>query len=197
MFSKAVRIDGTLYQEHRVERIEHTIYGITEATVLSTAGGQSIRTRHNIAYQIGVTFAQAEQQVSALPFFSCDDPYAEVLTEVADLLTDEQAEQVPDAFPEWAAGTDYKVGDRRRYDGKLYRCVQAHTSQDGWEPQNVPALWVRTAQEGEIPEWAQPTGAHDAYSKGDKVTRGGKTWVSTVDGNVWEPGVYGWDEVAE
>ena len=47
----------------------------------------------------------------------------------------------------------------------------------------------------EFPEWRQPTGAHDAYSKGDKVSHNGKHWVSDVDGNVWEPGVYGWSEV--
>lgn len=36
--------------------------------------------------------------------------------------------------------------------------------------------------------------AHDAYAKGDKVSYGGKHWESTVDNNVWQPGVYGWTE---
>lgn len=119
---------------------------------------------------------------------------------VTPLLTDEQAETVPNAYPEWATGTTYKVGDRRRYDAKLYRCIQAHTSQDGWEPPNVPALWVRTSHDGEIPEWVQPTGAHDAYALGDKVKHVGKVWESLVDANVWEPGTAGtetlWTEVA-
>lgn len=115
---------------------------------------------------------------------------------VTPLLTDEQAETVPNAYPEWAAGISYKVGDRRRYDGKLYRCIQAHTSQSGWEPPSVPALWVRTAPDGEIPDWVQPTGAHDAYALGDKVKHNGKVWQSIVDANIWEPGVYGWTEVA-
>jgi chitodextrinase len=110
---------------------------------------------------------------------------------VTPLLTDEQAEQVPNAYPEWEEGMAYKVGDRRRYEGKLYRCVQAHTSQEGWEPDKVPALWVRTSQEGEIPDWVQPTGAHDAYAKGDKVRHGGKVWESTMDANIWEPGAVG------
>jgi chitodextrinase len=113
---------------------------------------------------------------------------------VTPLLTDEQAEQVPNAYPEWETGVAYKVGDRRRYDGRLYRCVQAHTSQANWTPDKVPALWVRTSQEGEIPDWVQPTGAHDAYAKGDKVRHGGKVWESTMDANVYEPGVYGWTE---
>ncbi len=48
----------------------------------------------------------------------------------------------------------------------------------------------------EYPDWVQPTGATDAYNKGDKVTYDGKHWVSTADANVWQPGVYGWDEIA-
>lgn len=115
---------------------------------------------------------------------------------VTPLLTDEQAETVPNAYPEWASDVSYKVGDRRRYDNRLYRCVQAHTSQAGWEPPNVPALWVRTSHDGEIPEWVQPTGAHDAYAQGDKVKHVGKVWESDIDANVYEPGVYGWTEVA-
>lgn len=49
----------------------------------------------------------------------------------------------------------------------------------------------------EFPEWVQPLGAQDAYSKGAKSAHGGKRWVSDVDGNVWEPGVYGWTEYSE
>ena len=46
----------------------------------------------------------------------------------------------------------------------------------------------------EWPEWSQPIGAHDAYAAGDKVSHNSKHWVSNVNANVWEPGVYGWDE---
>ena len=41
------------------------------------------------------------------------------------------------------------------------------------------------------PEWVQPTGAHDAYSKGSQVTHNGERYVSKIDANVWEPGVFG------
>lgn len=44
------------------------------------------------------------------------------------------------------------------------------------------------------PNGANPVGAHDAYSKGAKVSHKEKHWISTVDSNVWEPGVYGWEE---
>lgn len=111
-------------------------------------------------------------------------------------LDDEQAETVTVLFPKWETNTQYVIGDRRQYNELLYRCVQTHTSQIGWEPPNVPALWVRTSTE-EWPEWIQPTGAHDAYNAGDKCSHNGKHWISTMDANVYEPGVYGWDEVTE
>lgn len=109
-------------------------------------------------------------------------------------LDDEQAESVTELFSQWESGTAYEVRDRRQYDGLLYRCVQAHTSQDEWTPPQVPALWVRTSTE-EWPEWIQPTGAQDAYNTGDKVSHNEKHWISNADANVWEPPLY-WDEVS-
>lgn len=114
-------------------------------------------------------------------------------------LSDEDALDGVELFPVWAAGVAYTTDERIRYGGKLYRCVQAHISQSGWEPPAVPALWTEVAKPGEIPVWKQPTGAQDAYSKGDKVhypDADGAVYVSTVDNNVWEPTVYGWEVVA-
>ena len=99
-------------------------------------------------------------------------------------------------FAPWAASVAYKVGNIRSYEENLYRCVQAHPSQDDWTPDKVPALWTKIGDPTvEYPEWSQPVGAHDAYAKGDKVSYNNKRWVSTADANVWQPGVYGWDEV--
>ena len=98
-------------------------------------------------------------------------------------------------FAEWEPDVAYDVGQLRRYGDALYRCVQAHTSQTGWEPDKTPALWAVTSDPAEEwPEWSQPVGAHDAYSDGDQVSHNGRRWISGVDGNVWEPGVYGWEE---
>ena len=108
-------------------------------------------------------------------------------------LPDEEAETVTALFPDWEIGKAYAVGDRVKYNGLLYRCVQAHTSQADWTPDITPALWVRTSTE-EWPEWIQPTGAHDAYNTGDKVSHNEKHWISDIDANVYEPGVYGWTE---
>ena len=120
--------------------------------------------------------------------------YDRILTDVAiSYLDDGQAETVTALFPDWETSKAYAVGDRVKYGELLYRCVQAHTSQADWTPDVVPALWVRTSTE-EWPEWIQPTGAHDAYNKGDKVSHNEKHWVSDIDANVYEPGVYGWTE---
>ena len=117
----------------------------------------------------------------------------------AALLTDEQAATVPGIYPMWNGdGAAYAVGDRVQYAGALYKCLQAHTSQSTWTPTDAPSLWanVLIPTPGEIPDWEQPDSTN-AYSKGDKVKHNGKIWTSDTDGNVWEPGVYGWTEVAE
>lgn len=113
-------------------------------------------------------------------------------------LTDTDALDAVELFEHWAVDTTYALDVRVSYSGKLYKCVQAHTSQVGWEPHNVPALWTEVAKPGEIPVWRQPTGAQDAYMTGDKVhfpDADGLVYVSTVDNNTWAPGVYGWEEV--
>ena len=101
-------------------------------------------------------------------------------------------------FEAWVTDKDYAVGKIvTRPNGNLYKCVQAHRSQAGWEPENTPALWNKIGDPTEeYPEWSQPLGAHDAYPLGAKVSHNGKKWVSDVASNVWEPGVYGWTEVA-
>ena len=110
-------------------------------------------------------------------------------------LGDEDAIEAAELFPAWSVGTAYSVDQRIRYGDKLYRCVQAHTSQEDWKPDSVPALWTEVAKPGEIPVWKQPTGAQDAYMTGDKVRfpdEEGAVYVSTIDNNVWSPADYGW-----
>lgn len=114
-------------------------------------------------------------------------------------LTDEQALTVPIIFPAWSGeGTSYAVGDRVLYGGVLYKCITAHTSQTAWTPTDAPSLWAKILipTPTEIPEWEQPS-ATNPYAKGDKVKHNGKVWVSDIDNNTWEPGVYGWSEVTE
>ena len=115
-------------------------------------------------------------------------------------LEDTDALDGKELFPAWASGVSYAVDDRIRYEDKLYRVVQAHTSQADWLPPEVPALYTEVAAPGEIPIWKQPTGAQDAYSTGDKVwypDKSGQIYESLIDGNVWSPQDYpqGWKVV--
>ena len=107
-------------------------------------------------------------------------------------LPDEDAMDCATLFEAWAPGVYVEAGARMEYGGKLYRCKQSHTSQADWTPDATPALWTEVSVE-EWPEWKQPTGAQDAYPLGAKVTHNTRRWISTVDNNTWEPGVYGWE----
>jgi hypothetical protein len=100
-------------------------------------------------------------------------------------------------FPVWAdcIGQRAEAGSYWRHGDKLYRvnAGQGHTIQADWAPDKAVSLFSLAANPAdEWPEWIQPTGAHNAYAKGSKVTHNGQRWVSTADGNVWAPGVYGW-----
>lgn len=113
-------------------------------------------------------------------------------------IDDVTAGEHMDVFSPWASAVSYKTGNLRTYNGKLYRCVQAHTSQDDWTPDAATSLWALTSDPAEEwPAWSQPVGATDAYAKDSKVTHNDKRWISDVDANVWEPGVYGWTEYTE
>lgn len=119
------------------------------------------------------------------------------MTSAGAILTDEQALTVSIIYPIWDGNsTTYSVGDRVLYNSILYKCLQAHTSQATWTPTDAPSLWAKVLipTPGVIPDWEQPSSTNP-YSKGDKVKHNGKTWISDIDGNVWEPGVYGWTEV--
>ena len=123
-----------------------------------------------------------------------------MIEKAAASLPDEDAMEVPELYPEWEVGKTYKADDRRRYGEKLYKCVQGHTSQADWTPDAAPALWTEVARPGEIPVWKQPSGAQDAYRKGDRVRypdESGPVYESLTDGNVWPPDAYpeGWKKL--
>lgn len=124
--------------------------------------------------------------------------YRQRIEQAAVSLPDDDAYFTPELFPRWRAGVHLEADVRVCHKDVLYRVVQAHTTQDDWTPDITPALFTEVPKPGEIPVWRQPTGAQDAYMKGDKVHYPDKddpVWVSDVDNNVWEPGVYGWTEV--
>lgn len=108
-------------------------------------------------------------------------------------LPEEQQVNIPSMFPGWTPGAVYTTGDKLHYAGKLYSVIQSHTAQDNWTPEAMPALYralgVTPEVPDAVPDWKQPIGAHDAYGKGNKVMYQGKTWESTVDANIYAPGV--------
>lgn len=122
-----------------------------------------------------------------------------LIEQAVESLPDEEALEGITLFPVWAVGIAYKVDERISYEDKLYRVVQAHTSQANWTPDVTPALFTEVAPPGEIPVWKQPTGAQDAYMTGDKVwypEKNTKIYRSLIDNNVWSPEVSGlWEEV--
>ena len=120
-----------------------------------------------------------------------------------------------DGYLEWkqplGAHDAYGIGDIVEYNGKLYKSLingnvwSPDAYADGWETYTEPSGGGgggTTPTEPEtppetIPDFVQPTGAHDAYKKGDKVKYNGKIYESLIDGNVYSPDAYpaGWKEV--
>ena len=122
--------------------------------------------------------------------------YRKAMTDGAQSLTDEEALTAPMLYERWAEGKEYTVDQRLYHDGKLWRVLIGHVSQAQWTPDVSPSLFaeVLIPDPTEIPEWVQPSSTNP-YMIGDKVRHNEKVWISAVDNNVWEPGVYGWDEV--
>lgn len=116
-----------------------------------------------------------------------------------DNMNDEDALEAVELFQAWTGDAEqYAVDERVRYDGILYKCLQAHTSQPSWTPTDAPSLWARVLIPVPviIPEWVQPSSTNP-YMTGDKVKHNEKIWISIIDNNVWEPGIYGWNEVVD
>lgn len=110
--------------------------------------------------------------------------------------TDPQAMEASAVYPEWKADKKYEVDDRVLYNSILYKVLTAHTSQEDWQPVAAPALFAKVLipDDTKIYAWEQPDSTNP-YMVGDKVSHNDKIWISDVDNNVWEPGVYGWSEV--
>ena len=119
-----------------------------------------------------------------------------IIEKAVQSLTDNDALDAITMFPEWESGIYLEKGFRVRYGGILYMVLQSHTSQDTWTPDVSPSLFAKVLipDEEEIYDWEQPDSTNP-HMKGNKVKHNGKVWVSDIDNNVWEPGVYGWSEV--
>lgn len=111
-------------------------------------------------------------------------------------IDDHTIAEYPSMFPVWDENFTGKAGTIVQDEGNLYRSIHDVGAGQNTKPSQTPAMWTRIGDPTEEwPEWIQPIGAHDAYSKDAKVSHNEKHWISDVDSNVWEPGVYGWSEV--
>lgn len=201
---KAIDVDGSSSKEHinirfqskedfisffegfDIEQLRNYQIQKSETDIINGYGqyvsGVTIRYVGNSELQVRIDVVQMSEE--------------QIMKDTIEVLA-ESAMSTTDAYE---VGVSYKAGDLFTYDNALYRVIQAHTSQADWIPDTTPALYVKVYQGNgesgsEIQEWVQPTGSHDAYMTGDIRSHNGKVWRSTVDNNVWEPSVYGWEEV--
>lgn len=111
-----------------------------------------------------------------------------------DEISEEELVKIIDLYQQYKIGKTYVVDEIFKYEGRLYKVIQPHISQEDWLPNELPAIYLNLMPENVIPEWVQPTGSHDAYKIGDKVIYEGKVYESLIDGNTWSPTDYlqGW-----
>lgn len=122
-------------------------------------------------------------------------PYIE---KAAMSLSEEDALEAVQLFPNWRPDAAYLVNDKVQYEGILYKCLQSHSAQEEWTPVAAPSLWAKVLipDPNVIPEWEQPDSTNP-YMRGDRVSFEGKTYESTIDNNIWSPAAYpaGWQEI--
>lgn len=132
------------------------------------------------------------------------EQFRRALQMFAQTLSDDEAMEIATVYPPYVVGRSYKANEMFTYginevgDPQLYRVVQAHTSQSDWTPDNTPALYTPIGlDDSGHTIWSKPTGAHDAYNKGDVVNYNGILYRSLVDGNIYSPEEYpaGWEKV--
>jgi len=122
----------------------------------------------------------------------------------AQTLPEDKAMEIATVYPKYEIGKSYEVdemftdGTNSVGDPQLYKVVLAHVSQAPWKPSETPALYtpIGLTKEG-YPVWSQPTGAHDAYNKGDIVDFDGVLKKSKIDGNVYSPDTEWWEDYIE
>ena len=201
MLERNVSINGQVLYIHEIAGV--TIIPNDHVTITVESWSQDraigpVDSFHELPFSDGLYVSDWERLLWLSPAFAEWVPEVpEEVDMLLDILTDEQALIVPGLYPEWAGGISYAVGKRVRHNNVLYKCLATHTSQTDWSPDISPSIWARLLipDPDVIPDWEQPDSTN-AYMTGDKVHHNNKTWESTVDNNVWEPGVYGWDEVS-
>ncbi len=122
--------------------------------------------------------------------------YRNIIQKAAESLSDSEAVETPMLFEKWESNKNYQINKRICYNDKIYKVLQTHTSQSDWTPDVAVSLFAQVLipDPEVIVQWVQPDSTNP-YMAGDKVSHNGKIWESIIDNNVWQPGVYGWNEV--
>lgn len=128
--------------------------------------------------QLQAEAAKAEAQERHRPLTESEVMSLLLRQQVNTIAVDDQtAVRMTEFYPEWQVGQAYTAGFKCQRGGKLCRCIQAHTSQDGWEPENAASLW----------EYIDETYAGDQYDpipySGNMALESGKYY--TQDGVIY------------
>lgn len=97
-------------------------------------------------------------------------------------VDDSTALRMREFYPRWEAGQDYTAGFKLRYGGLLYKVLQSHTSQDGWEPENAPSLWTEICEShaGTLAD-PIPYSGNMALEAGKYYSQSGAVYLCTRD----------------
>lgn len=122
-------------------------------------------------------------------------PYIE---KAAMSLSEEDALEAVQLFPNWRSDAAYLADDKVQYEGILYKCLQSHAAQEAWTPAAAPSLWTKVLipDPNVVPEWEQPDSTNP-YMRGDRVMFEGEVYESAIDNNIWSPTAYpaGWTKI--
>lgn len=134
---------------------------------------------------------QAQQARRVFELFAAQITDESVMMEVADMYP--TWEQLVEKKAECKAGTVFRWGVNDDGETQLWKFISDYAPVDTYTPDQDATHYkkIGITEEG-IPVWTQPLGSTDAYMVGDVVSHNGELWVSDIDSNVWEPGVYGW-----
>ena len=159
-------------------------FDIMDSCNYSIVDGSLIRDRR--ADKINAELKKQEQKVA-----QADTVMRMAVQPMLMSMDDESVASVSSYLPEWKAGESLQKDDVRTYDGRIFRVVQAHTSQETWIPgtEGTASLYseIVLGESGYI-LWKQPTGAHDSPNKGSIREYDGEVWISKIDGNTTVPG---------
>lgn len=122
-----------------------------------------------------------------------------LIERAAKKLTDEEAVESVILFPSWKPNTEYAIDIRVKEGDKLYKCLQPHTSQEGWQPSATPSLWAEVAKPGEYREIKDAMLPTEAFALGEIGWYGERTnlYKSLIANNIYTPATYpaGWEAI--